>query len=138
MQNGSQSPPYEATQERDNAGGQSVVLHYQSISCMPAYKNSSFEVSETLATSSIWNLGTLVPLSHACDRTSFDIPDWVSTVLQWDSSTIFPRFILPGNLLQRFFLPIDSTPSESELRSHSFDIPDCYSPQLRRTVLQSD
>ncbi|EJD51201.1 hypothetical protein AURDEDRAFT_149853 [Auricularia subglabra TFB-10046 SS5] len=41
--NGTASPAYEVTQERDNVGAQSVVLHYQSISCMPAYKNSSFE-----------------------------------------------------------------------------------------------
>ncbi|KZV85023.1 hypothetical protein EXIGLDRAFT_753514 [Exidia glandulosa HHB12029] len=43
VQNGTQSPAYEATQERDTTGAQSVVLHYQSISCMPAYKNQSFE-----------------------------------------------------------------------------------------------
>ncbi|KAH7106248.1 nuclear protein 96-domain-containing protein [Auriculariales sp. MPI-PUGE-AT-0066] len=41
--NGTAAPPYEATQERDTVGTQTVMLHFQSISCMPAYKTQSFE-----------------------------------------------------------------------------------------------
>jgi hypothetical protein len=43
---GTASPAYTATQERDSAvGGGSTTLHYQSITAMPAYRNFSFEVS---------------------------------------------------------------------------------------------
>jgi hypothetical protein len=42
---GTASPTYVATQERDSAvGGGSTTLHYQSITAMPAYRNFSFEV----------------------------------------------------------------------------------------------
>ncbi|KAF8761520.1 Nuclear protein 96 [Rhizoctonia solani] len=41
---GTASPAYQATQERDTAvGGSSTTLHYQSITAMPAYRNFSFE-----------------------------------------------------------------------------------------------
>ncbi|KAG8759967.1 hypothetical protein FRC11_001141, partial [Ceratobasidium sp. 423] len=41
---GTASPAYAATQERDTAvGGSSTTLHYQSITAMPAYRNFSFE-----------------------------------------------------------------------------------------------
>ncbi|CAE6530170.1 unnamed protein product [Rhizoctonia solani] len=41
---GTASPAYSATQERDTAvGGSSTTLHYQSITAMPAYRNFSFE-----------------------------------------------------------------------------------------------
>ncbi|KEP54149.1 nucleoporin [Rhizoctonia solani 123E] len=41
---GTASPAYIATQERDTAvGGSSTTLHYQSITAMPAYRNFSFE-----------------------------------------------------------------------------------------------
>ncbi|CAE6383898.1 unnamed protein product [Rhizoctonia solani] len=41
---GTASPAYTATQERDTAvGGSSTTLHYQSITAMPAYRNFSFE-----------------------------------------------------------------------------------------------
>ncbi|GJE87476.1 nucleoporin2-domain-containing protein [Phanerochaete sordida] len=39
---GSSNPPYNAFSEKD-AGATNVVLHYQSISCMPAYRGTSFE-----------------------------------------------------------------------------------------------
>ncbi|KAH7345325.1 nuclear protein 96-domain-containing protein [Rhizoctonia solani] len=41
---GTASPTYAATQERDTAvGGSTTTLHYQSITAMPAYRNFSFE-----------------------------------------------------------------------------------------------
>ncbi|KAF8581174.1 hypothetical protein K439DRAFT_1636403 [Ramaria rubella] len=40
---GSSSPPFQEFQERDQSGSVSTTLHYQSISCMPAYRNASFE-----------------------------------------------------------------------------------------------
>ncbi|QRV91192.1 nucleoporin [Ceratobasidium sp. AG-Ba] len=41
---GTASPAYVVTQERDTAvGGGSTTLHYQSITAMPAYRNFSFE-----------------------------------------------------------------------------------------------
>ncbi|KAF8609715.1 hypothetical protein BDV93DRAFT_465151 [Ceratobasidium sp. AG-I] len=41
---GTASPTYAATQERDSTvGGAATTLHYQSITAMPAYRNSSFE-----------------------------------------------------------------------------------------------
>lgn len=42
---GSSNPPYLAFQEKDSAAS-NVTLHYQSISCMPAYRGSSFEVRD--------------------------------------------------------------------------------------------
>ncbi|KIJ33513.1 hypothetical protein M422DRAFT_35429 [Sphaerobolus stellatus SS14] len=38
---GTANPPYQETQERD--ANSNAVSHYQSITCMPAYKNASFE-----------------------------------------------------------------------------------------------
>ncbi|KAF7432733.1 hypothetical protein PC9H_004676 [Pleurotus ostreatus] len=41
---GSSNPPYNAFTDKENPGsGTSVTLHYQSISCMPAYQGTSFE-----------------------------------------------------------------------------------------------
>jgi nuclear pore complex protein Nup98-Nup96 len=40
---GSSNPPYSVFTEKDPANA-SVALQYQSISCMPAYKGTSFEV----------------------------------------------------------------------------------------------
>lgn len=49
---GTASPAYAATQERDSTvGGAATTLHYQSITAMPAYRNSSFEVSIVFNTS---------------------------------------------------------------------------------------
>ena len=41
---GTGSVPFQPFNEKDNAAG-SVTNHYQSVSCMPAYKNFSVEVS---------------------------------------------------------------------------------------------
>lgn len=41
---GTSNPPYQPFQEKDTSGVSAVTLHYQSISCMPAYRGSSFEV----------------------------------------------------------------------------------------------
>ncbi|KAF8514607.1 nucleoporin autopeptidase-domain-containing protein [Gautieria morchelliformis] len=40
---GSANPPYQEVQERDQTGSATTTLHYQAISCMPAYRNWSFE-----------------------------------------------------------------------------------------------
>lgn len=41
---GTANPPYSVHSEKDTTGAQTVTLHYQSISMMPAYRGSSFEV----------------------------------------------------------------------------------------------
>lgn len=41
---GSSNPPYQVFQEKDTSGATPVTLHYQSISFMPAYRGTSFEV----------------------------------------------------------------------------------------------
>lgn len=48
---GSSNPPYVTYTEKDQAatGQVPVTLHFQSISSMPAYRGSSFEVRQTLA-----------------------------------------------------------------------------------------
>lgn len=42
---GSSNPPFSVFSEKDTSGNTPVTLHYQSISMMPAYRGSSFEVS---------------------------------------------------------------------------------------------
>lgn len=41
---GSSNPPYQEVQERDPTGATPTTLHYQAITCMPAYRSVSFEV----------------------------------------------------------------------------------------------
>lgn len=41
---GSANPPFQITQEKETVGNNPVTLHYQSISFMPEYKGTSFEV----------------------------------------------------------------------------------------------
>lgn len=45
---GTANPPYSVHTEKDTTGATAVTLHYQSISMMPAYRGSSFEVNKAL------------------------------------------------------------------------------------------
>ena len=41
---GTSNPPYSVHTEKDTTGASAVTLHYQSITMMPAYRGTSFEV----------------------------------------------------------------------------------------------